>query len=106
MDLSGKNRTVMEPCNPIAAQAASATHLMSPLELNNALVGPGGRPARPQTWRHRFHALLGYVVLRLCVLFVVLTGMALLILCWPTAPWCVAAGEIKHRVIDAQTAQR
>lgn len=95
----------MEDCNPIAAQAARATHIMSPIELNNALVGPGGRRVTPFTWGRRFNAMLGWLVLRACVAFVALTAAAILVICWPNAPWCVAASEIKHRYIDKQTAQ-
>ena len=64
--------------NPIAAAAQNvlaAPTTMSPVELNNALVGPGGRPARPYTWKHRCNAALGWLVFRGFVVFALLTSL-------------------------------
>lgn len=90
-----------ETPNPIAAQAMSAIGFepqrMTPLALNNALVGPGGRPVRAITAKQRYHALLGWVLSWTCWIFALLTAAALITQAWPDAPWCTVAAWLRGK---------
>lgn len=80
--------------NPIAAQAAAlmetrgSAPVMTAQELNQALVGPGGKPVRSITPRQRFYVLLGWLVMKALWVFGMLFTSAWITKSWPAAPWC------------------
>ena len=86
--------------NPVAAAAMAAVQpherRMSAHELNNMLVGPGGKPVRQITILERLYAALGWCLIRATILFCLLTAGAYVTLKWPTAPWVQAATRLQQ----------